>query len=256
MAMKLAFSTLPVQSFSAEQLAALCARHKMAVEVRANQDGTFTYAKDLPIVDIGTGICLFGYSAEQMAKAKAQIAQIHEKGVRAVRIFIGNFRRRHSDPAKPLDREGIVRAIQELCEIGPEIWLETHNEYATGKAILPLLCDVNRENFGVIWDIMHPLEDGESVAETYASIGHAIRHVHIKDGKPFENADAHDFFYTKLGEGVVPIREIVACLEKNGYQGYYSLEWESMWRPELQGVYENPDVLLSDYQTYMEEILK
>lgn len=254
--MKLAFSTLPVQAFSAEQLSDLCERHGMTAEIRCNRDGTFTYAKGLPISNIGSSICLFGYDAGQMEKAKAQIASVHEKGVRAIRIFIGNFRRRHTDPARPLDREGIVRAIQELCDIGPEIWLETHNEYATGKAILPLLQEVNRKNFGVIWDIMHPLEDGESVAETYALIGHAIRHVHIKDGKPSTDPDAHDWVYTKLGEGVVPMGEIIKCLEDGGYTGYYSLEWESMWRAELVGVYEDPDVLLSDYQTYMEELSK
>lgn len=34
-----------------------------------------------------------------------------------------------------------------------------------------------------------------------------------------------------IGEGVIPIKEIVKTLESDGYSGYMSLEWEKKWHP-------------------------
>ena len=38
---------------------------------------------------------------------------------------------------------------------------------------------------------------------------------------------------------------------RDGYTGYYSLEWESPWRPELAGLYDTPDALLGAYAAFM-----
>jgi beta-glucosidase len=38
---------------------------------------------------------------------------------------------------------------------------------------------------------------------------------------------------TLPGEGDLPIREMVNYLNENGYDGYFSLEWEKKWHPEL-----------------------
>ena len=43
-----------------------------------------------------------------------------------------------------------------------EVGIETHNEYATGQSLRKLLDDVNRLNIKIIWEIIHPIEDGES----------------------------------------------------------------------------------------------
>ena len=252
--MKLAFSTLPVPNYDAAELAALCARHQMAAEIRF-QNKPLPLGDNVPVSNVGSGVCLLGYDEAQMEKAKALLCELDRAGVPAMRVFIGNFTRKHTDPRRPLDKDGIVRAIRELCEVGPEIWLETHNEYATGKSILPLLQEVNHPRFGVIWDILHPIEDGETPKETLDAIGSYIRHVHIKDAKPHPDPEMHDWLYTSLGEGDMPIREIVGLLEDKGYQGYYSLEWESAWREELKGVCDDPDHLLSTYRQFMDAAL-
>ena len=35
------------------------------------------------------------------------------------------------------------------------------------------------------------------------------------------------------GQGEIPLRAIVESLLEDGYDGYFSLEWEKMWHPEL-----------------------
>jgi sugar phosphate isomerase/epimerase len=252
--MKLAFSTLPVPHYNAEELTALCQAHKMAAELRLQPGKEILKGDGLSLCNAGSSVCLFGYDPNQVAAAKALLTSLMEAGVPAMRVFVGNFTRRHDDPRRELDHEGIARALRELCEVGPEIWLETHNEYATGKSIAPLLKQVNHPRLGVIWDILHPIEDGEAPKETMAYIGKHIRHVHIKDARPNPDPAMHDWYYTPLGEGEMPIGEIVTLLREAGYDGYYSLEWESAWREELKGVCDDPHALLSAYRRFMENL--
>ena len=37
----------------------------------------------------------------------------------------------------------------------------------------------------------------------------------------------------RIGAGDVPIHDIVDTLVKDGYDGYFSIEWEKKWHPEL-----------------------
>jgi sugar phosphate isomerase/epimerase len=85
---------------------------------------------------------------------------------------------------------------------------------------------------------------GESPAETARLIGRLTHHVHLKDGKKAGG-------YTLLGEGEVPVRELVAELHKVGYKGYLSLEWEKAWHPELA----EPEVVFPHSARYLSDLL-
>ncbi len=37
-----------------------------------------------------------------------------------------------------------------------------------------------------------------------------------------------------LGEGEVPVREIIGLLAAGGYAGYLSVEWEKYWHPDIE----------------------
>ena len=52
------------------------------------------------------------------------------------------------------------------------------------------------------------------------------------------------------GEGNIPILPIVRQLLTDGYDGYFSLEWERKWHPEL------PDIglALTDFTGLMKEV--
>lgn len=250
---KLAFSTLPVQQLSPDELAALCRRHRMAAEVRCAPDGSYVKG-DFPLCSVGSSICILGTEPEEkVATWCKQMTSWFCDGIRGVRVFLGNFRQRRTDPARPISPDGIRDILGRLCECGPDVLIETHNEYATASALLPLLRAVDHPRLGVIWDCLHPLEDGEPIAETWGRLRGYIRHIHIKDALPPTDPNAHDWVYTRLGEGAVPLRELVQMTRRDGYDGYYSLEWESAWRPELRGVCDDPDCLLDDFAAFMAE---
>ena len=56
--------------------------------------------------------------------------------------------------------------------------------------------------------------------------------MHLKDLRDCDKA------LVLPGEGDIPLREIVRAMEKDGYTGYFSLEWEKHWHPELPPIEE------------------
>ncbi len=254
--MKLIFSTLICPGYSGEEMQNLCDKFGMSgVELRTAGETEYSSYKNVKIVDIASSYCLFGYDGELLDKIKKDLKKIEKANIKGIRIFLGNFRRRHDAPARDIDYDGIVKMLQEMCDCsGCEIWVETHNEFATGKVLKKLIEDVGRDNIKIICDIMHPYEDGETPEKTMEYIGQYIAHVHIKDGKKREDPIWHDFLYTPLGEGELPIKKIVGLLEKNGYSGYYSLEWENAWRDELKSLGWSADEILEKYNEYMSGI--
>ena len=134
--------------------------------------------------------------------------------------------------------------IRLLCEEARQfhvtVLLEVHGDFNTGDRIIKTADLVRCGNFGVIWDIQHSREDP---ARFWERTKHLIRHVHIKDSTQ-----------TKLcpvGEGDRPVAEIVRMLERDGYDGYYSLEWEKRWHPELRDAAEE----FPSYVSFMKNIL-
>ena len=90
-------------------------------------------------------------------------------------------------------------------------------------------------NFGLIWDVAHSDRAyGSEWQRFYNDIAPWVRHVHIKDHvRIAAGSGTRSFRLTMPGDGEIPIRDIVRRLALDGYSGYFSLEWERMWHPEL-----------------------
>lgn len=73
----------------------------------------------------------------------------------------------------------------------------------------------------------------------------------MKDGVPFNDLKIHEWKYTPMGEGELPLEAIISALQASGYDGYYSLEWESKWRPELKGLQLELSAVLESYVKFM-----
>jgi len=250
---KLSFSTLPCMDYDADMLYGLCKKYGFSgAEVRTKDDGSFVCGKNLYVTDVGSSICIKKYDKELLDSATSLASAVHKSGIKAMRIFLGNFCQRFDAAREEINYDEIVEMLKKLADSSEcEIWIETHNEFATGKALKKLLSDIDRENVKIIWDIIHPIEDGETPEETIACIGEKIAHVHIKDGKRRSDPIWHDFLYTPLGEGELPIKKIVRLLIESGYDGFFSLEWESLWRKELKDLGWSVDEILQKYIEFM-----
>jgi fatty-acyl-CoA synthase len=83
---------------------------------------------------------------------------------------------------------------------------------------------------------------GETAEQTLGLIGDRLLHVHIKDGlRPADGGPNWDL--TLLGEGDVPMQDILAKLRAAGYDGWIAVEWEKKWHPEIA----EPEVALPQH---------
>lgn len=272
--LKLSYSTLSCDGWDVDKIIHQCeATGIHAIEIREGQEGM---AKDLLdpekleairsklvnagiiVTDMGSSVCVTDYSQERLDEIKQSFILARALNAKGVRFFIGNFIKRWDDPKVELNYEGIVRWVRDACDLGAEYgvspWLESHNEYSTGRAMKKLIDDVGKENLGVIWDILHPVEEGESAEDTLRLLGKRFVHVHIKDGRKFSDPIYHDWEYARLGEGTLPIKDIVRLIDKSGYTGYYSMEWELKWRKELQVEGNDVPTALKEFVKYMSSI--
>lgn len=273
-----AFSSLPCADWTAPQLIEACTSLgfkgielrecgnslisvNMSVQQAHDVSSLFQQA-GIAVTNIGSSITIRGTETDGRAlqefKKAVQLAAIMR--AKGIRIFLGNFIKRKDDPRKPLNNEGIINWLRTACihatAISPEIevWVETHNEFSTGAVLKKLLEDVNHPACKVIYDIIHPLEDGEHPEQTIKLLGDRCAHVHMKDGIPSQDQMIHDWTYTEIGKGALPIAPIVNLLEQEGYKGYYSLEWETAWRRELQELNLDVNEVLEGYIRYMKNL--
>jgi len=272
---KLAVSTLAFQDWELDDAIEACKEYGIdAMEIRMGfhswsnldlpdcvyeQNYEKLRRRGIKVSNLGTGVLMIDCKEERLKDLErcAQIANIlHCKGLR---IMFGSNRRFWSEPETEINYENLVKWLIKADHIAEkyqtQIWFETHDEFSTGKVQREVLSRYTFRNIRLIWDIMHSLEAKEAPEETLKYMGADLVHVHIKDGMPWENPDCVHWKYTKLGEGIVPIKDIVNRIRQSGYDGYFSLEWESAWREELRGEgYEIPNVL-KQYSKLMQEIL-
>lgn len=269
--MKLAVSTLPCKEWSLEKTLRICRDNGIqGLELRLglNSWSDINMTKDqcdriteqitvndMEITDLGTSVVISGYREEALEEIKTCMVLAGRLQTKGLRIMLGHFRELWSQKIPEPDYTGICkwmeRADQAAGDAGTEIWIETHNEFAAGSTLKRLFTDCSLKNTRLIWDVLHPLEQGESIMDSYYNMKEYLAHVHIKDGRPWENPDRADWKYTEIGKGIVPVREIMKMLTQDGYDGYYSLEWESLWREEIKGPDYEGEKIIPQFSEYM-----
>ena len=181
-----------------------------------------------PVV-LGTS-CMF-HTEECLSTAllegKAAIEIAQRMGIPYIRVFGNNF---VGDQRASTER--VVKGISALCEMakgtGVSVLLEVHGDFNTVEALSPITDALSAvDNFGLIWDVAHTHAPyGENWVVFYEKMRPYIRHVHIKDRK---NGGG----LVLTGEGAVPILPIIKRMLSDGFDGYFSFEWERYWHPEL-----------------------
>lgn len=276
--MQLSFSTLSFDHWTVEQIIQHSKRWGYTgIELREGSVG-FS-AKETPgkerreirsrlehegiaVTDIGASIFLLGKSQEEydlmMKELLETQAMARDFGARGIRVFLGNMESRIDKPREAVGYERLVQWLREACGRlagdGIEIWIETHNEFSTGRKLSMLLRDTGMSNCKVIWDVLHPIEQGEQPADTLNYLGKACAHVHVKDGVPHDDILENNWKYTRIGQGKLPLKEIMELLREEGYAGFLSLEWEAKWKPELQVPGCEPERAFEEFARYAASI--
>ncbi|WEG13694.1 sugar phosphate isomerase/epimerase [Pullulanibacillus sp. KACC 23026] len=125
--------------------------------------------------------------------------------------------------------------------------LETHDDWTDSRYVAEIYNRIDSAHFKVLWDVHHPYrtlqEDPERTMDT---IGDFVRYTHWKDSYPTDQTEK-GFQLCLLGKGDVPLQRMYALLKERNYDGYYTLEWEKKWWPDI----EEPEVAFKEYVTFM-----
>ena len=125
-------------------------------------------------------------------------------------------------------KENIRRLLPEAEKNGVTLLIETSGIYADTARLRLLLDSFARDELASLWDVHHPYRDhNETADETIEHLGAYVRHVHLRD------SDDKDT-YNLIGEGTLPVAEMMQALSSIDYSGFISLEWKPVWMEDLQ----------------------
>ncbi|MBR3423971.1 MAG: sugar phosphate isomerase/epimerase [Clostridia bacterium] len=241
--MRTAFSTLSCMDNTPEQISRLAKKYGFdAVEIRLDENGAFNGLSDprsvrelfpcIEILSLNTGIILTP-ETDVTRDIKKSASFAASCGARGIRVFAGL----RGNLAHLSD--SVVASSKAAEGEGSKLLIETHGAL-TSTTDMRRLLDLTGRPFGVIWDVLHTLESGETVIESADNLKGAISHVHLKDAVRTKDG----FRMTKLGEGDVnptAVRKLI------GENIPLSLEWEEFWHEELRGIYRDADDLFASY---------
>lgn len=205
--------------------------------------------------DAGLEICAVDASANftdrvtapaHMDEARRAIALASVLGAPFVRVFGGSV------PEGASRAEATASLVENLHVLGEyaqqsgdvTVVLETRDAFSTGVQAGDVLWQVGHPRVAALWDLHHPYRQGEAPEDTGAALGPHVRHVHVKDSRP-------PGAYCLLGEGDIPVFNMLRLLKQGGYDGWVSLEWEKRWHPELA----DPSVAFPRYAAKLREYL-
>ncbi len=142
------------------------------------------------------------------------------------------------------DEDQVCRNIDALlkpaADAGISLLIKTTGIYANTARLRDLLDRYARDELGALWDMHHPFRDfAEKPDTTIRNLGAYVRHVHLRD--------SDEEGYNLIGEGIIPLADLMRALGSIDYAGFVSMEWKPDWMPDLP----MRDVILPYFINYM-----
>jgi sugar phosphate isomerase/epimerase len=218
---------------------------RMPATARARVKRTVT-ASGLPVVAVDSSVRLTSDDPGSDLRRFLELAHDWESPL--VRVFGGPLA---TDRAARQEQLRAASRVLESCvplarRLGVAIGVETHDDFSASAVLAELLAMADPGSVGAVWDSHHPHRTGEAPARVYANLGGRILLTQIKDAR---RGPGDDWRLVLLGEGEVPVRQILALLAARGYRRWISVEWERHWHPEI----ERPEVALPQYLAMLAE---
>ena len=115
-------------------------------------------------------------------------------------------------------------------QAGITILIETTGFFADTSRLLTILNHFADDHLAALWDIHHPYRFfGEKPEQTVQNLGAYIKHIHMKDSLMADG----QVEYCLVGEGDLPMEDIINALRSINYEGFLSLECDPSCLNEL-----------------------
>jgi sugar phosphate isomerase/epimerase len=223
---------------------------QMPASARAQVRRTVTEA-GLPVVAVDSSIRLTGDDPGPDLRRFLELASDWESPL--VRVFGGALAADRTERQEQLRAAARVLAasVPRARRLGVAIGVETHDDFSASSVVADLLALADSEGadpewIGAVWDSHHPYRMGEQAADVYANLGRRILLAQVKDARRRPDGD---WQLVLLGQGEVPVRQMLGLLAADGYPNWISVEWEKRWHPEI----EEPEVALPQHLRVLAE---
>jgi len=252
--MKLSFTTLGCPDWD---LATIAKNAKafgyQGVELRTSPDGNHC-SPDAPDAELARaaavfadagipvfsimGYCRFAFTdAAEVAANQALMRKLFRVAAAFKAPYIRTFA---GQIPKGADKDAMTATVataltplaREAADRGVTIGLETHDDWCEGRRVRAVVDRVNSKGFGIVYDIHNAFHSGlEPWETTYDAVKGHIAYCHLKDGYRTADGALH---YCLVGAGELPIADLLARFRRDGYDGWFSFEWEKKWHAELE----------------------
>ena len=143
------------------------------------------------------------------------------------------------------NEDAVFSALTELLPVAEEnevtVLVKTSGIYSDTARLRNMLDRFASDRLAALWDVHHPYRDmGESGDDTIKNLGSYVCHVHLRDSD--DNGA-----YQLIGEGTMPIDDVMRALSSVNYDAYISLEWKPEWLEDLQ----DPEIIFPYFVNYM-----
>lgn len=138
--------------------------------------------------------------------------------------------------------KAVLSDILPLAEkAGKALLIETSGAFSDTAKLREVLNCFSSDSLGALWIMDIPYREcGEQPDVTIENLGAFVKHVHLKDYE-------EDGAYCLIGEGVLPVNEMMNALRSINYDGFISLEWDPLWLPEI----DDCELILSHFENFM-----
>ena len=144
-----------------------------------------------------------------------------------------------------IDKETAVSFIKDIIDVAIRenviILIETAGIFNASAVLCELLDSFASDFLGACWNMYSTFFEGKEDAEiTIKNLGAYVKSVSINDAD--NNGD-----HVLIGEGILPVCDMINALRSVNYNGYVSIEWDPAWLPEIDDF----EVILTFFESHM-----
>ncbi len=268
--MKLAFSTLGCPDFSWTDIYSMAKDlgfdgieiRGLGNEIFAVKAQPFTQAQlpntikklselKLEIPCLSSGCCL--KFSEKAKENHDEIVQYITLAAKLKTPYIRILADLEPQPQGDVDDRVVLEALKGLIPIAEEnnvtLLIETNGVYSDTARLAELIQNTFSDCVAALWDVHHTFRfGGEKPGKTVQNLGAFIKYVHIKDSVMKDG----NIQYRMMGEGDLPIDDMMMALRSINYDGFISLEWVKRWASDL----DDAAVVFPNFANYMSRYIR
>jgi len=265
--MKIAFSTLGCPDFAWSDIYSMAKDFGFdGIEIRGlgkdifavhakpfldeNLDATIKKLAELKleIPCLSSGCCLkYADKAEENCREIKEYIELAAKlGTPYVRVLADLKPRPEGEVDDGVVLDTLRKIIPEAEKKGVTLLVESNGVYSDTARLAKLLTNAKSDAVAALWDVHHTCRfGGETPGQTVQNLGAYIKYIHIKDSVVQDGK----IIYRMVGEGDLPIDDIMLALRSINYDGYVSLEWVKRWARDLT----DAGIVFPKFANFMEQ---